>query len=1773
MAYNAKINPQFGNASQNILLDLKLDSQIKTRIRIENATHGLIVKEFILPPEVKEVTKEINLQIPEFSSDSLISIFVNIEVEENNEFHLSKIIPLIYYVQNDVVNSSESVVEITPLFASLNDTVKISINGDSGEEYNIYINDKVFNIIINEDGFGSIHFETKEVILSGSDSVLHKFPIYYSYKDDYDARKFGGQYLHILPSNLKSFVDDSRCATYDPLTWEVPSYCDDTPPVDPNPFEPEIPENDAPSKKCDYDDCDNRPCDCEGVTQTIDSNACRIHRSSSTLLSNGMAVNAYVSVDTSIDAGQEGYNKQRVFIKSDETAMDSQVVASEHVALLPKASNDDFIVYITEELYTSISAIYQSGKTVIAVLMDDKTEYKGFEIKDLLEPDEYTPFYSLIIDRDDSLIAISELNPCVYTIFYEFDTNIVPPSIIVPSNIARLPFIELLSSGEKITITNVSVSSNYTYRGSQGESFVHVIAEGYVSGDIQLFYYGFSIGPSGYSSTNSDNWVQLTNLGSNKNAKTVTDKYNNLHIFWESDRTNSDQIYYGVIGPSSVFYGNAVLSSIIDKKAALEATEKSFDYLSSSLLESTGQDLQRISEQGVVDEYTGATTYPNKGILNTAWIKNITNDGSVNVSEIDDISSISIESSVLSDTALAFTKLDDSSFLELSSGRLSQINYQISFDFNGEISQDISDSSTILTVEDVEEAYKDFKDQFIEKINSNVVTGLPFYELENNRFIVGSEIEIYDRFIPIFGSYKNENLANFVEGNTITDNFTIWANGENRNLNHYFVAVVPEKVRFKASNIEDEDSFIMRLGTSYNYVSEIEEEYYTGRVVLAIVYTSDYNLIDGGGTNIIIRNISDTFKLLDNNNITLLVNYSKMFSEDTAKFFTLPSTINEDFTRFVCSLTLLRNDNPIVAESFIVDMSDKYRSFDIGFGIPSQGCFKSDNFTPYNSSVFENAFISFNYSNIVISSPTYQINSDICSIPEYIREQHDLSNYDFYGNTEDMSEKFLSNYNRIFEGTAFDPSIGGYSPVLVEDPSTGIFPDNIDIQTQAPFTLNEFMQIPISLEGWNSNVSVDLDWLNELHITWQSNRDSNWNIFYSNSIDKNMPFRFDTKISNSDSNSLSPSVSIDKTGKRMIVWHDDRDGNFNIYSARALEGGSSFDNFCEKNSLLQYINNVDDYILTQNEGSISSNIITDSVIVFEQHNEDILDKDFHFRITFYSDSLRERAVYSSSSILDNRRWYVSGDTYGVVNDSGVTISPSEAVDIVYVPDIYPQQLFRQQTNIDLEIGRHETPLLSGVKYYLTIESYDISSGTYSVISHPEFFFKSSHVETSYWRENLDSNYWICSANGQLDLLVSNVGDQSIFPSIKSNIFDIFYITNQSLIDGSYKIANSYWDSARDIIYGSGQGLWSSLSSLNGFKPQTITDQGQNFYSVSTDDSNFYSFKCSLPEIERATLDPSILATIEEDTLCEPGTLNTLNSSFTNVIARVAKNDVVGSFVINQNEIISVIEKTNINIDIAGIYGAYAVRLRNQNGFWSDWINIDYSDFIENNRFIVPWTISRSNGLRSICYQVLTVYGVTEIKCINIFVNISTIDYIVKYFYDSDRTEEVNNKDGFALLSTQGEDSKEIYVRVIFNEVQNYDSGELVFDVSHQGISDIFNKALDPENTIPTTNYIGSFTIKKEDGIYSKDGTGFLKIKFPEEEENDICVYDKRDLYNQTLASNELEFLDTALLTPEESFNEAITRTTLKLLEINDFKQYYEQDDRNRLFGDLDFYRN
>jgi hypothetical protein len=111
-----------------------------------------------------------------------------------------------------------------------------------------------------------------------------------------------------------------------------------------------------------------------------------------------------------------------------------------------------------------------------------------------------------------------------------------------------------------------------------------------------------------------------------------------------------------------------------------------------------------------------------------------------------------------------------------------------------------------------------------------------------------------------------------------------------------------------------------------------------------------------------------------------------------------------------------------------------------------------------------------------------------------------------------------------------------------------ITPKNLDASLDYFLNFDDFVykyQVTATGDGINQLPDIYIDLNDVVHLSWQSNRDNYWEIYYANSTTG-----FTVKrITNFKSRSFKPQISGDERGNIHIVWHDDRFGNWEILMA------------------------------------------------------------------------------------------------------------------------------------------------------------------------------------------------------------------------------------------------------------------------------------------------------------------------------------------------------------------------------------------------------------------------------------------------------------------------------------------------------------------------------------------------------------------------------------------------------------------------------------------------
>lgn len=82
-----------------------------------------------------------------------------------------------------------------------------------------------------------------------------------------------------------------------------------------------------------------------------------------------------------------------------------------------------------------------------------------------------------------------------------------------------------------------------------------------------------------------------------------------------------------------------------------------------------------------------------------------------------------------------------------------------------------------------------------------------------------------------------------------------------------------------------------------------------------------------------------------------------------------------------------------------------------------------------------------------------------------------------------------------------------------------------------------------SSNSWNPSIFAEGS---HIHVAWEDNRDGNYEIYYNVSSNSGISWGTDLRLTNETSSSNFPNITVSGS-KIHVVWHDYRDGNFEIY--------------------------------------------------------------------------------------------------------------------------------------------------------------------------------------------------------------------------------------------------------------------------------------------------------------------------------------------------------------------------------------------------------------------------------------------------------------------------------------------------------------------------------------------------------------------------------------------------------------------------------------------------
>ncbi|NJL70330.1 MAG: hypothetical protein HC888_01370 [Candidatus Competibacteraceae bacterium] len=626
----------------------------------------------------------------------------------------------------------------------------------------------------------------------------------------------------------------------------------------------------------------------------------------------------------------------------------------------------------------------------------------------------------------------------------------------------------------------------------------------------------------------------------------------------------------------------------------------------------------------------------------------------------------------------------------------------------------------------------------------------------------------------------------------------------------------------------------------------------------------------------------------------------------------------------------------------------------------------------------------------------------------------------------------------------------------------------------------------------------------------------------------------------------------------------------------------------------------------------------DDAIPIDVTNRRPTDGCLHARITFYADATRTSIVQRSFSMLDQRRWFVNNNPPCRVSPSGVIIGAGQNIRLSYKADILPIDQMENQPEFSVFGGQFEKPLVCGVKYYVTVEAYWGDTSEFETINEYEYIGDCDRIRAQAGRFDFDAGNWVSSGQGRFDTRVTETKEQCLYPTVAGTLDGKYMIawqdhrgTTNNDHPFSFKASTYYgiYDRDQDIFWSSGQGHTDTLAISTSTRPVAFRDASDNFIMIApTDSKTVKVWKCILADTTAtaASATPSTTCVLTDERYAQLDVSLRDNEQYLKV--RVYEEDLSSSFVTANGATVGVVEDYIIRLEISGLPSSYAVRLRNEDDKdWSAWINIDrplqttfeYDDILlsayslDNDRCVVPWVVSCGSGLKRVCIQVLTYYGISKTFCCDIFANIRDLDYVVEMSYTNTFATLAPMFDGVPVISHGGNaNGRMVYVRVKFTDGDqldryrtklsqwtkyNYLTEGLTFNVVQQGLGDIAKLTLTP--SVTPTIYTGFFTVKPSDGIFNKDGLAAITVSLPTPCLGTIaalCGTDSTDPYNRADVTLMKEFTKSGTTIQDISvdtvLSSSVTSITKPPLSIVPSLQDYSADDPRFSFGNPAIYR-
>jgi hypothetical protein len=545
-------------------------------------------------------------------------------------------------------------------------------------------------------------------------------------------------------------------------------------------------------------------------------------------------------------------------------------------------------------------------------------------------------------------------------------------------------------------------------------------------------------------------------------------------------------------------------------------------------------------------------------------------------------------------------------------------------------------------------------------------------------------------------------------------------------------------------------------------------------------------------------------------------------------------------------------------------------------------------------------------------------------------------------------------------------------------------------------------------------------------------------------------------------------------------------------------------------------------------------------------------------------------------------------------------------------------MYESQDQTDFESGISRQPLLCGVPYRVVVESY--KNGSFVVESEFEMTCQCARTNIDLWSKDNDSPNWLSSGQGFDDIRLTNVDGECLYPKIVVTNNDLFYMVWQDfrytrMLSSQKSLSPDYfmaiYDPSSDKFACSGQGGYDrrlTSFSENGkvlYDVSAFIDPFQNINLVLHDGQKLYSQSCSLGckfEAKNSDLILPCMFTDETDPsfFVVGGSPDRTIEQYQKM--RLRRHCVAYSTYLDLQTPIPVVTDCFIELNIVGVPGTYAYRLKNETDEdWSEWLPIgpdlpeqtqtDTSStkperdffrayFIQKDRFIAPWIASPENGTKRVCCEILTFFGKTESFCVDFMAIYDTLEYKIDLFFDEAFTQPVPMYKSYPVVSQSKTETKiddtnltsiqenvtpvsYIYAKIEFRdknklymlekmrELSKFGlSQELTMNVYQQGINDQTGIVLDK---VKDGMYRGKFAVFADDGVINLDGLGIITVDVPGQ-----C--------------NPISFSELSAIANKLETNRTLDQSVAIFNNFTVFREKYTGNDTKGSFGNPDYYK-